>query len=180
MSFTLWFTGIPCSGKTTLSSQIFFFLTKSRLKVEILDGDYMRALSPHLSFSREDRDMHVRHLGLISRFLNEREVISIVAAISPYEAIRQENRSLIGRYVEVFCQCPLEVAEQRDTKGLYHLARTGKIRQFTGVSDPYEEPRSAEIIVHTDRQTIEESVAKIIRHLERHEFIPIRKEISQA
>jgi adenylylsulfate kinase len=181
MSFTLWFTGLPGSGKTTLSRQVFLKLSEKNLRAELLDGDVIRAnFAQKLGFSRRDRDINVRHLGLLSLLLNRNGVISLVAAIAPYAATREQNRQLLESYVEVFCQCPLEVAERRDEKGLYARARAGKIPKFTGISDPYEEPRSPDIVVHTDRESIDESVARIINYLEKHRLIPAERSIRLA
>jgi adenylylsulfate kinase len=175
MGFTLWFTGISASGKTTLSRRIYFDLKSRGLKVELLDGDLVRAaLNQDLGFSQRDRDMQVRRLGFISHLLNKNAVIAIVGAISPYAATRGKNRQLIEHYLEVFCACPLEVAESRDPKGLYAKARRGEILNFTGISDPYEIPESPEIVAHTDKEAVEESVAKIIDYLEGNGYIPPR------
>jgi adenylylsulfate kinase len=175
MAFTLWFTGISASGKTTLSRRVYFELKSRGLKAELLDGDLVRStLNQDLGFSRRDRDMQVRRLGFISHLLNKNEVIAIVGAISPYTATRARNRQLIEHYLEVFCSCPLEVAESRDPKGLYAKARRGEISNFTGISDPYEAPETPEITACTDKEDIEESYAKIINYLERGGYIPLK------
>jgi adenylylsulfate kinase len=176
MSFTLWFTGLSASGKTTLSRRIYFDLKSRGLKAELLDGDLVRAaLNQDLGFSQRDRDMQVRRLGFISLLLNKNDVIAIVGAISPYAASRAKNRQLIENYLEVFCDCPLEVVESRDPKGLYAKARRGEVSNFTGISDPYEAPESPEIIAHTDKEDVEESITKIIDFLEREGYIPLKK-----
>jgi len=165
--FTLWFTGLSGSGKSTLAREVEAVLLERGLKVEVLDGDVVRThLSKGLGFSKEDRDTNIRRIGFVCHLLTRNDVVSIAAAISPYRAIRDENRRLIGRFVEVYCRCPMEVLRQRDTKGLYAKAERGEIQNFTGVSDPYEEPRNAEVIVDTDPETVAESVAKILRTLE--------------
>lgn len=175
MSFTLWFTGIPCSGKTTLSRRIHQILRSYRIKVELMDGDFIRTnFAPDLGFTRKDREINVRALGYLSHLLNQKGEVSVVAAIAPYASTREKNRRLLARYIEVFCQCPIEVAEKRDVKGLYALARAGKIKNFTGISDPYEEPRNPEIVVFTYRETVAESVAKILDYLEKNQLIPRR------
>ncbi|RJR46509.1 MAG: adenylyl-sulfate kinase [Deltaproteobacteria bacterium] len=175
MSFTLWFTGLSASGKTTLSRRIYFDLKSRGLKVELLDGDLVRAaLNQDLGFSRRDRDIQVRRLGFISHLLNKNDVISIVGAISPYAGTRAKNRQLIEQYIEIFCSCPLEVVEGRDPKGLYAKARRGEILHFTGISDPYEAPEAPEIIAHTDQESEEASTAKIINFLEECDYIPRR------
>jgi adenylyl-sulfate kinase len=165
--FTLWFTGLSGSGKSTLAREIEAVLLERGLKVEVLDGDVVRThLSKGLGFSKEDRDTNIRRIGFVCHLLARNDVVAIAAAISPYRAIRDENRRLIGRFVEVYCRCPMEVLRQRDTKGLYAKAERGEIPNFTGVSDPYEEPLHAEVIVDTDPETVAESVAKILRTLE--------------
>jgi|WetSurSiteA1Bulk_404760.scaffolds.fasta_scaffold08151_3 adenylylsulfate kinase len=177
MSFTLWFTGISASGKTTLSQRIYINLKSRGLKVELLDGDFIRtALNQDLGYSRRDRDIQVRRLGLIAHLLNKNEVIALVGAISPYAATRAKNRQVIDRYLEVFCACPLEVAKARDPKGLYAKALAGEIANFTGISDPYEAPESPEIIAHTAVELIDESTAKIITYLEKCGYIPLKKD----
>jgi adenylylsulfate kinase len=176
MGFTLWFTGLSASGKTTLSRRIYFDLKSRGLKVELLDGDLVRAtLNQDLGFSRRDRDIQVRRLGFISHLLNKNDVIAIVGAIYPYAATRAKNRQLIANYLEVFCACPLEVAESRDPKGLYAKARRGEISNFTGISDPYEAPEAPEIIACTAHESVEDSAAKIITHLEACDYIPLRE-----
>lgn len=177
MSFTLWFTGISGAGKTTLSRLIYRELKSRDLKVEILDGDIVRTnFGQELDFTKKDRDINVRRIGFVSYLLNKNEVVSIVAAIAPYAETRDINRRLIKSYLEVYCRCPLEVAESRDEKGLYIKARAGEILNFTGISDPYEEPEAPEILVNTDLETIEASVAKIIASLEAAQLIPKREE----
>ena len=172
MSFTLWFTGLSASGKTTLSSSIYYDLKSRGLKVELLDGDLVRmALNQDLGFSRRDRDIQVRRLGFIAHLLNKNEVIALVGAISPYAATRAKNRLLIDHYLEVYCACPLEVVKKRDPKGLYARALAGEISHFTGISDPYEPPESPEIVAHTDLESIEESTANIFSYLEEKGYI---------
>src|SRR5262245_29442076 len=143
--FTLWFTGLSGSGKTTLAHAIEKTMRERRLNVEILDGDVVRThLSKGLGFSKEDRDENIRRIGFVCHLLTKNGAIAISAAISPYRAIRDENRALIGRFVEVYCRCPIEVLAERDVKGLYKKALAGEIKNFTGVSDPYEEPLNPE------------------------------------
>jgi adenylyl-sulfate kinase len=173
--FTLWFTGLSGAGKTTLAHVVERDLRQRGLKVEILDGDVVRThLSKGLGFSREDRDTNIRRIGFVCKLLSRNGVVAIAAAISPYKAIRDENRREIGRFVEVFCDCPLSALEARDTKGLYARARRGEVQQFTGISDPYEPPDRAEVVVHTDREKVEESARKILRTLELLGYVPPR------
>ncbi|MCX7012226.1 MAG: adenylyl-sulfate kinase [Candidatus Sumerlaeota bacterium] len=171
--FTLWFTGLSGAGKSTLAREIEAALLERGLKVELLDGDIVRTnLSKGLGFSKEDRDENIRRIGFVSHLLTRNDVVVIVAAISPYRSVREENRKRIGRYVEVYCQCPLDVLIQRDVKGLYKKALAGEIQHFTGISDPYEEPEKPEIHIHSDKETVEQSVKKILCTLELLGCIP--------
>ena len=171
--FTLWFTGLSGSGKTTLSGKIEEILLERGMKVELLDGDVVRTnLSKGLGFSKEDRDTNIRRIGFVCNLLTRNDVVAIAAAISPYRGIRDENRKLIGSYIEVFCKCPLEVLKERDPKGLYKKVAAGEIKGFTGIDDPYEEPLDPEVLVKTDKETADESVAKIIKTLEILNYIP--------
>jgi len=164
---TLWFTGLPCSGKTTISQLVFQRLQRSRYKVELLDGDVVRQkLTKGLGFSKEDRDENIRRIGYVCHLLSRNGVIAIAAAISPYRAIREELRQLIGCFVEIYVRCPLEVCVQRDCKGMYKRALAGELQNFTGVSDPYEEPLQAEIVLHTDQETPEQSAGKVLQYLQ--------------
>jgi adenylylsulfate kinase len=165
--FTLWFTGLSGAGKSTLSEAIEHRLKASGQKVEVLDGDVVRThLSKGLGFSREDRDTNIKRIAFVCGLLTRNDVICISAAISPYRETRQWARDHIGDFVEIYVKCPIEVCRQRDVKGLYKLVDEGKIKGFTGVDDPYEEPEHAELIVETDRETIEESVERIFARLE--------------
>jgi len=172
--FTLWFTGLSGSGKTTLAHEAEGALLERGLKVEVLDGDVVRQnLSKGLGFSKEDRDINIRRIGFVCNLLTRNDVVAIGAAISPYREIRDENRKLIGRFVEVYCECPIEALAKRDPKGLYYKAMRGEIKNFTGVDDPYEPPLNAEVVCHTDKESVQESVNKIIRTLELLEYVPI-------
>lgn len=164
----VWFTGLPSAGKTTLS-RIFARELRSRgLKVEVLDGDEVReTLSKGLGFTRDDRDTNIRRIGYVAQLLARNRVWVLVAVISPYRTVREEVRIQVSSqgadFIEVYVRCQLEVAEARDTKGLYRRARLGEIPMFTGISDPYEEPSSPEVIVDTDRLPPEECVERILR-----------------
>ncbi|MBU0754094.1 MAG: adenylyl-sulfate kinase [Planctomycetes bacterium] len=174
--FTLWFTGLSGSGKSTLAESVVGELLDRGLKVEILDGDVVRTnLSKGLGFSKEDRDINIRRIGFVCHLLTRNDVVAIGAAISPYRAVRDENRKLIGRFVEVYCKCSLDALEERDVKGLYKKARAGEIANFTGVSDPYEAPDRPEVVVETDKETVGQSTAKILRVLESMRYIPTRE-----
>ncbi len=171
--FTLWFTGLSGSGKSTLAHAVSETLLERGMRMEILDGDVVRThLSKGLGFSKEDRDTNIRRIGWVCHLLTRNDVVAIAAAISPYRDIRDENRALIGRFVEVYCQCDLETLTKRDPKGLYEKALKGEISNFTGVSDPYESPASAEVVVDTARESLEESTRKIIGTLETLGYIP--------
>lgn len=171
--FTLWFTGLPCSGKSTLARKVEGTLLERGVNCEVLDGDEVREnLSKGLTFSKEDRDINIRRIGWVSKLLARNGAISIAAAISPYRAIRNEIREQHDRFVEVYVKAPVDVLKERDVKGMYKKALAGEIKNFTGVSDPYEEPEKPEILVETDKETVEESTHKIIRTLELMNLIP--------
>src|SRR5436190_14671853 len=164
--FTIWFTGLSGSGKSTLSEVIEQHMKTLGRNVEVLDGDIVRThLSKGLGFSREDRDTNIKRIGFVCNLLTRNGVICISAAIAPYRDARDWARKEIGNFVEVYVKCPLEVCRQRDVKGLYKLVDEGKIKNFTGVDDPYEEPVHPELIVETDKETVEESVARIFARL---------------
>jgi adenylyl-sulfate kinase len=164
--FTLWFTGLPSSGKSTLARMVEGVLKDIGFKVELLDGDEVRLrLSKGLGFSKEDRDENIRRISYVAMLVTRCGGVAITCAISPYRDIRDEARKEIGRFVEVYVKCHLEECIRRDVKGLYKKALSGDIRNFTGISDPYEEPLNPEIEVETHRETPEESVDKIIRGL---------------
>jgi adenylylsulfate kinase len=169
--FTIWLTGLSGSGKTTLAQSLINELKASDVNIELLDGDEVRTnLSAGLGFSKADRDTNIRRIGYVSRLLARNGIGVITAAISPYREIRDEVRHLItrdgGEFIEVYVQCPIDVLIERDVKGLYKRALAGEIKEFTGVSDPYEEPLNPEVVVKTDSESIEESMSKIIAALE--------------
>jgi len=171
--FTLWFTGLPSSGKSTLARAVEEILLERGLNVEVLDGDEVREnLSKGLGFSKEDRDTNIRRIGFVAKLLSRNGAVAITAAISPYKEVRDEMRRSIRRFVEVYVRCPIEVLTERDVKGLYKKALAGEIKHFTGVDDPYEAPEKPEVVVDSDKETVEQSVAKIIRTLEVMELIP--------
>lgn len=171
--FTLWLTGLSGAGKSTLAGAIGAELARRGLRVEILDGDEVRTnLSQGLGFSKVDRDANVRRIGFVARLLSRHGVVAITAAISPYRDARREVRAQHeAPFIEVFVECPLAVLIERDRKGLYARALRGELDHFTGINDPYEPPAAAEVVVRTDRQTIEESVGAIIRELERRGLV---------
>lgn len=164
---TVWFTGLSGSGKTTISQALEAKLRAAGAKLEVLDGDIVRTnLTKGLGFSKEDRDENVRRIGFVSNLLTRNGVIVLVSAISPYRAVRDQVRQRIGDFVEVYANTPVEVCEQRDVKGLYKKARSGEIKNFTGISDPYEEPLNPEVNCETVNETLEESVNKVMSKLE--------------
>lgn len=173
--FTLWFTGLSGAGKSTLAEIVEKEIRARGRNVEVLDGDVVRTnLSKGLGFSKEDRDTNVRRIGFVAQLLARNGVAVITAAISPYRDVRRECREMINdgaTFVEVYVKCPLEVLVERDVKGLYKKALAGEIKQFTGVSDPYEEPEHAELVIETNLETPEQSAARILAKLEELDLI---------
>jgi adenylyl-sulfate kinase len=170
---TLWFTGLSGAGKSTLAEALAEALRGRGRKVEVLDGDEVRTnLSKGLGFSKEDRDTNIKRIGWVAKLLTRNGVFVITAAISPYRDVRNWCREQIGDFVEIFAECPLEVCEERDVKGLYARARAGEIKQFTGIDDPYEAPENAEVVVHTDRETVDAGVEKILSALRALGYLP--------
>ena len=164
--FTLWFTGLSGAGKSTLATAVSAELRGRGIPVEVLDGDEVRQnLSQGLGFSREDRDTNIRRIGYVAKLLARNGVAVITAAISPYRTIRDEVREEIGAFVEVYVKASLDECIRRDTKGLYARALAGEIPQFTGVSDPYEEPLAAEVVIDTEREEVADSVSRVIDRL---------------
>jgi len=177
--FTIWFTGLSGAGKTTVSR-----LVQDRLRergimnVEVLDGDVVRTnLSKGLGFSKEDRDINIKRIAFVCNLLTRNGIPNIAAAISPYREVRDYARKEIKNFVEVFVKCPLEVLVQRDVKGLYKKALAGELPNFTGVSDPYEEPLNPEVLIESDKETPEQSADKIIAKLEELGYLhPVPKQ----
>jgi len=164
---TLWCTGLPSSGKSSIARTLERQFKKWKLKVELLDGDVVRThLSKGLNFSKEDRDTNIKRIGFVCNLLTRNGVAAIVSAVSPYREAREHNRRVIGSFVEVFVKTSVQECEKRDVKGLYKKARAGEIKGFTGVDDPYEEPQNAEVVCETEKESIEESIAKILSKLE--------------
>jgi adenylyl-sulfate kinase len=164
---TIWFTGLSGAGKSTLATMLACELEELDCRVELLDGDEVRKnLSSGLGFSKADRDANIRRIAYVAKLLSRNGVVAITAAISPYREVRDEARSEIHNFVEVFVDCPIEVCERRDVKGLYARARRGEIAQFTGASDPYEPPLNPEVTVYTHLETPEESVDRILAVLD--------------
>ena len=162
----VWLTGLPRSGKSTLSKGLEAELRQRGHNIEVLDGDEIRKrLTRGLGYSKEDRDENIRRISFVAQLLERNGVLVIVAAISPYRQVRDEARRDIHRFVEVYVKCPVEECIKRDFNGLYERALRGEILNFTGVSDPYEPPLSPEVVVETDRESVESSLAKILTAL---------------
>ena len=171
---TLWFTGLSQSGKSTLATEVEKRLYKRGYITFILDGDNIRhGLNRNLGFSPEDREENIRRIGEVAHLFSQAGIINMTAFISPYRADRRQARDLAneGEFIEIFCRCSLDACEERDKKGLYKKARAGEIPEFTGISAPYEEPENPEIIIDTDKETIEEGVGKVISYLEKNGFM---------
>ena len=174
--FTLWFTGLSGSGKSTNCYRVYVELRSRGLSVELLDGDIIRTnFSQGLGFSQRDRDINVKRIGFVSYLLNKNGIHTIVAAISPYRETRRINRALLSNYIEVFCDCPLETLHARDPKGLYAKAMAGEIANFTGVSDPYEPPEAPEIVLQTGAESEDVSFHKVMDFLESNAYVPTKE-----
>jgi adenylyl-sulfate kinase len=170
--FTLWFTGLSGSGKTTIAKAVAQELLDRGLKVERLDGDIVReSLTRDLGFSKEDRNKNIERVTFVAKLLTRNGVAVLCSFISPYRERRAKSRQEIGEFIEVFVECSVEECANRDVKGLYAKAFAGEIENFTGVSDPYEDPENPEIVCHTARETLEESTANIIAYLEEHGYV---------
>lgn len=164
---TIWFTGLPSSGKSTIARILERKFRQWGIKSELLDGDVVRTnLSKGLGFSREDRDTNIKRIGFVAHLLTRNDVIAIASAISPYREVRDYNRKLIGNFVEVYVKCSIDECEKRDVKGLFKKARAGEIKGFTGVDDPYEEPLHPEVLCETEKESPEGSANKVIIKLQ--------------
>ncbi len=168
--FILWLTGLPQSGKTTIGNKINDILTDMGIKTERLDGDIIRKFfTSNLGFSEKDRRKNIEQVG---RILESSHYANIIASfISPYKDQREDFKKRIDGFIEIFVNCPVEICEQRDTKGMYKKARAGEIKNFTGVSHPYEEPDNPHIELNTDKLSVDESIDKIVNYLKENNFI---------
>jgi len=176
--FTVWLTGLSGAGKTTIALALEQELLARGLRIERLDGDVVReSLTRDLGFSREDRDKNVARVGFVAKLLARNGVGVIAAFISPYQEARNALRREIPNFIEVYVAASLETCIARDVKGLYLKALAGQIQHFTGVDDPYEPPEAPELTLHTDQETVHESVARIINHLESRSLIPALPEL---
>ena len=160
---TVWFTGLPCSGKTTVADRVAEILKKRGHRVERLDGDTVRkGLTSDLGFSKKDRDENIKRVTFVAKLLTRNDVIVLATFVSPYRERRRFTREEIGSFMEVYVRCSLEECMKRDIKGMYKKAMAGEIKDFTGVDDPYEEPLNPELILDTDKETVEESAGKVL------------------
>jgi len=165
---TVWFTGLSSAGKTTLSRAVRERLCAAGRRVELIDGDVIRQyLCKDLGYSKADRDENIRRIGFVAELLTRHGVIVLVAAISPYRALRDEMREKIGNFLEIYVHAPLEICERRDLKGIYKRARLGELHGVTGIDDPYEAPHAADVECRTDLETLAESTAKVLSAVER-------------
>ncbi len=168
--FVVWFTGLPGSGKTTIARRLEKILKSMGYRVEVLDGDEVRKwLSPEAGFTREDRERHLRRVAYVSKLLARNGVIVLASFVSPYRSIRKEIRKIIEdeglKFVEVYVKCSLQECIRRDPKGLYKKALAGEIKNFTGISDVYEEPENPEVTVDTEHESVDECVRKVLDKL---------------
>jgi adenylylsulfate kinase len=171
--FTLWFTGLSGAGKSAIADDVAKILIHRGMKVERLDGDIVRkSLTRDLGFTKEDRDKNIERVTFVAKVLSRNGVATLVSFISPYREKRDAARKETTNFIEVFVKCSLEVLVERDVKGLYKKALKGEIENFTGVSDPYEDPPRPEIVCETDKETLEESVKKVMNYLEENGFAP--------
>lgn len=170
---TVWFTGLSGAGKTALAIPLEEELRKRGLRVERLDGDIVRqGLTRDLGFSKEDRDKNIERVTFVAKLLTRNGVAVLCSFISPYRAVRATSRREIGNFVEVYCYAPLETLLERDVKGLYKKAIAGEIPNFTGISDPYEAPENPEVLIDSSKQTIEQSLAKVLAKLQELGYVP--------
>lgn len=165
--FTAWFTGLPCSGKTSIADGVAEILKERGYRVERLDGDIVRkSLTSDLGFSKEDRDENIKRVTFVAKLLTKNNVAVLATFVSPYRERRAKTREEIGNFVEIYTRCPVEVCMKRDIKGMYRKAMAGEIKNFTGISDPYEEPENPELILDTDKETVEECAQKVLHKLQ--------------
>ena len=162
MSGVVWFTGLSGSGKSTIAERVARELKASFREVEYLDGDAVRAVFPGTGFTRDERDAHIRRIGFLASRLEAHGVVTVASFVSPYRESRNFVRGLCRRFLEVFVNTPLAECERRDVKGLYARARRGEIANFTGISDPYEAPERAELVIDTTKVPVDEAVRQVL------------------
>lgn len=173
-SVVIWFTGLSGSGKSTISVALEKALFEQNITSYRLDGDNIRhGLNQNLGFSPEDRKENIRRIGEVGKLMVDAGVVTMTAFISPYEEDRNTVRDILedGEFIEVFTKCSLDECESRDPKGLYKKARSGEIKEFTGINAPYEEPSNPEIIIDTENESVEESVEKIVAYLKENQYL---------
>ena len=169
---TVWFTGLPGSGKSTIANLVAEKLKAKGYKVERLDGDVVRkGLTRDLGFSKEDRDKNIERVTFVAKLLTRNGVIVLSSFVSPYRAARENARREIGSFFEVYLKCSIEECMRRDVKGMYKKAMAGEIKEFTGVSDPYEEPEEPDLILETDKETPQESAGKVLARLKKAGYL---------
>ena len=170
---TIWFTGLPSSGKSTIAHTVEKLLREKGHRVEVFDGDVIRKnLCSDLGFSKEDRDTNIKRIAFVCKLMTRNDVVAIAAAISPYRETRDYARAEVGKdFLEVYVRAPLSVCKDRDVKGLYQKALGGEIKGFTGIDDPYEEPLNPELTLHTDKENEEESVQRVMGELEKRGYL---------
>ncbi|ODS33165.1 MAG: adenylylsulfate kinase [Candidatus Scalindua rubra] len=171
---TIWLTGLSGSGKSTIAVELEHALIENKHHAYILDGDNIRhGLNKNLGFSPEDRTENIRRIGEVSKLFTDANIITITAFISPYRQDRDDVRKLLndGEFIEVYVECPVDVCEERDTKGLYKKAREGEIKEFTGISAPYEEPLNPELTIDSSKLSVEESTRTILNYLEEKGYV---------
>ncbi len=169
---TVWFTGLPCSGKTTIADRLGEILLEKGHKMERLDGDIVRkGLTADLGFSKEDRAKNIERVTFVAKLLTRNEVKVLATFVSPYTDRRQKTREEIGEFMMVYVRTPVEECIKRDVKGMYKKALAGEIKGFTGIDDPYEEPVNPELIVDTDKESVEESVQKVLAEMEKRGYL---------
>jgi len=170
--FTVWFTGLPCCGKTTIANKVAEILENKGYKIQRLDGDIVRKdLTKDLGFSKEDRDENIRRVSNLAKNLTKSGLIVLATFVSPYKERREKTRKEIGNFIEIYVKCPVEICKKRDVKGMYKKALAGQIKNFTGVDDPYEEPDNPELIIFSDNETVDESVNKVLDIFEKLGYI---------
>ena len=175
-AFVLWFTGLSGSGKSTIADRVFAYLTRTGCRVPRLDGDAVRSVFPETGFTREERHSHIKRVGYLASILEKNGVIVISSFVSPYIESRDFVRNLCANFIEVYISTPLAACEERDVKGLYKKARAGEIQNFTGIDDPYEPPSKPEIIIDTEKRSIDETADIIISYINRNFLSVSRKD----
>lgn len=170
--FTAWFTGLPCCGKTTIADKVATILKQKGYRVERLDGDIVRkGLTSDLGFSKKDRDENIKRVSFVASLLSRNGIAVLATFVSPYRERREKTRKEIGNFIEIYTRCPVDVCMKRDVKGMYKKALAGEITDFTGVNGPYEEPLHPELILDTDKETVDESVKKVLETLKKLGYI---------